>query len=452
MAAISSLAALAVYLKIGGRVKRNGTLALKKRFQKFTKNDRGFGNLIELLIPIFIIGIIAAIAIPAFVNMREKLPAAQDVKCIKTMMAIAQGSESTEVTCPVSELEYEPIIEDNQVSVSCPDPEPHLLSSLQVIDTDEGLIFKQTLPELNYAKSANRDIADRTVLKDLEEVVVVTEKMGWGGYLIVGLIILALLSSVIRSGMALAVGKNPGKGLGIVFTWTIVCLIGGFLFQRSFIKPEYRFSKSDGTVSIHSRYAGEKFSDPEIVDDIVAVVPLRKGKERMSVTIFYETPEGIHHSKLFRMNNEKLEIVSLLNHALFQGDTPIFEPVEPSAEQTETAEKTKRSKEEKPGFFKTLKALISGKGNKPHQQFPRFIPKPKVKKPQFKGQPWVNPDNQENLIKGQMEALRMQQQQQEQIWRQAQALRMQQQQQEQIWRQQLYYDQMRNQHNYHQRR
>jgi type II secretory pathway pseudopilin PulG len=430
---------------------------LKKRFQKIIKNDQGFGNLIELLIPIFIIGIIAAIAIPAFVNMREKRPAAQDVKCIKTMMAIAQGSESTEVTCPVSELEYEPIVEDNQVSVSCPDPEPHLLSSLQVIDTDEGLIFKQTLPELNYAKSANRDIADRTVLADLEEAVFVTEKMGWGGYLIVGLIILALLSSVIRSVMALVVGKNPGKGLSIVFTWAIVCLIGGFFFHWLFIKSEYRFSKSDGTVSIHNLYAGEKFSDPEIFNDIVALVPLRKGKERMSVAIFYETTEGIHHRKLFRMDNEKLEMVSLLNHALFQGDTPIFKPAEQSAELAETAEETQRSEKEKSGFFKTLRSLLSGKGNKPHQRYPRFIPKrripkPNVMRPQFKRQPWVNPVDQENLVKGQMEALRMQQQQQEQMWRQAQALRMQQQQQEQIWRQQLYYDQLRNQQHYHQRR
>jgi type II secretory pathway pseudopilin PulG len=430
---------------------------LKKRFQKIIKNDQGFGNLIELLIPIFIIGIIAAIAIPAFVNMREKRPAAQDVKCIKTMMAIAQGSESTEVTCPVSELEYEPIVEDNQVSVSCPDPEPHLLSSLQVIDTDEGLIFKQTLPELNYAKSANRDIADRTVLADLEEAVFVTEKMGWGGYLIVGLIILALLSSVIRSVMALVVGKNPGKGLSIVFTWAIVCLIGGFFFHWLFIKSEYRFSKSDGTVSIHNLYAGEKFSDPEIFNDIVALVPLRKGKERMSVAIFYETTEGIHHRKLFRMDNEKLEMVSLLNHALFQGDTPIFKPAEQSAELAETAEETQRSEKEKSGFFKTLRSLLSGKGNKPHLRYPRFIPKrripkPNVMRPQFKRQPWVNPVDQENLVKGQMEALRMQQQQQEQMWRQAQALRMQQQQQEQIWRQQLYYDQLRNQQHYHQRR
>jgi len=403
---------------------------------------------------IAIIGIVAAVAIPAFLNVLEKRPASKDVDCIKTMIAIAQGAESTEVTCPVSELEYEPIIEDNQVSVTCPDPEPHLLSSPQVIDTDEELIIKQTLPELNYAKSGNRDIADRTVLADLEEAVVVSEKMGWGGYLIVGLIILALLSSLIRSGTALVVDKNPGKGLSIVFTWAIVCLIGGFFFHRSFIKPEYRFSKFDRTVSIHNRYAGEKFSDPEIFNDIVAVVPIRKGKEKMSVAILYETTEGIHHSKLFRLDNEKLEIVSLLNHALFQGDTPIFEPVEESAVQTETAEKTKRSKPEKTGFFKTLKSFISGKGNKPHQRFHNFIPKPRVKKPQFKGQPWVNPDDdvylkhqiqQKNLIKGQMEALRMQQQQQEQIWRQAEALRMQQQQQEQIWRQQLYYDQFRNQ-------
>jgi type II secretory pathway pseudopilin PulG len=434
---------------------------LKKRFQKFIKNERGFGNPIESLIPIVIIGIIAAIAIPAFMNALEKRPTAKDVNCIKTMIAIAQGAESTEATCPVSELEYELIIEDTQVSVSCPDPEAHLLSSPRVVDTDQGLIFEQMLPGLDYAKSANRDIADRTVLADLEGAVVVSEKMGWGGYLIVGLIILALLSSVIRNVMALIVGKNPGKGLGIVFTWAIVCLIGGFFFQRSFIKPEYRFSKSDGTVSIHKRYAGEKFSDPEIFNDIVGVVPLRKGKERMSVTIFYETTEGIHHRKLFRMDNEKLEIVSLLNHALFQGDPPIFEPPEPSAEQIETAEKTKRSREEKPGFFKMLKAFIAGKGNKPHQRFHNFIPKPKVKKRQFKGHQWVNPDDdayrkhqiqQENIIKGQMEALRMQQQQQEQMWRQAEALRMQQQQQEQMWRQQLQYDQLRNQQNYHQMR
>ena len=434
---------------------------MTKRFQKIIKNEQGFGNHIESLVMVAIIGIVAAIAIPAFVNMREKRPAAKDVKCIKTMMAIAQGAESTEATCPVSELEYEPIIEDTQVSVSCPDPEPHLLSSPQVIDTDQGLIFKQTLPELNYAKSGNRDIADRTVLKDLQEVVVVTEKMGWGGYLIVGLIMLALVSALIRGGTALVIDKNPGKGLSIVFTWAMVCLIGGFFFHWLFIKSEYRFSKSDGTVSIHNRYAGEEFSDPEIFNDIVAVVPLRKGKERMSVAIFYETTEGIHHSKLFRMDNEKLEIVSLLNHALFQGDTPIFKPEEQSAEQTETIEKTKRSKEEKTGFFKTLKSLLSVKENKPHQGFPRFIPKPKVKKPQFKEQQWVNPDNgvyrrhqiqQENLIKGQMETIRRQQQQQEQMWRQAEALRMQQQQQEQIWRQQLHYDQLRNQHTYHQRR
>jgi hypothetical protein len=325
------------------------------------------------------------------------------------------------------------------------------LSSPLIIGSDKGLIFVQTLPEITYAKSGDRDIADQTELADLKKAVVVTEKMGWGGYLIVGLIILALLSAVIRSGTALFLDKNPGKGMSIASTWLIVCLIGSFFFHRSLIKSEYRFSKSDGTVSIHNRYAGEKFSDPEIFNDIVAIVPLRNGNERMSVAIFYETTEGIHHSKLFRVDNENLEIVSLLNHALLQGETPIFRTVEQSEEQTETAEITNRSKEEKSGFFKTLKSLISGKENKPRQRYPRFIPKPNVMKPQFKGQPWVNPDAQENLIKGQMEALRRQQLQQEQMWRQAEALRMQQQQQEQMWRQQLQYDQMRNQQHYHQK-
>jgi type II secretory pathway pseudopilin PulG len=425
---------------------------LKKRFQKIIKDERGFGNHIESLVMIAIIGIIAAIAIPAFMNALEKSPTAKDVNCITTMIAIAQGSESTETT----------IIEDTQVSVSCPDPEAHLLSSPLIIGSDKGLIFVQTLPEITYAKSGDRDIADQTVLADLKKAVVVTEKMGWGGYLIVGLIILALLSAVIRSWTALFLDKNPGKGMSIASTWIIVCLIGGFFFHRSLIRSEYRFSKSDGTVSIHNRYVGEKFSDPEIFNDIVAIVPLRNGKERMSVAIFYETTEGIHHSKLFRVDNENLEIVSLLNHALLQGDTPIIKPVEPSAEQIETAQETKRSKEEEGGFFEMVESVLSAlsanaKGNKPRQRYPAFIPKrrvpkPNVMKPQFKRQPWMNSDNQENLIKGQMEALRMQQQQQEQSWREAEAIRIQLQQQEQMWRQQLYYDQLRNQHNYHQRR
>jgi Tfp pilus assembly protein FimT len=77
---------------------------LKKRFQKIIKDERGFGNHIESLVMIAIIGIIAAIAIPAFMNALEKSPTAKDVNCITTMIAIAQGSESTETTCPVAEL------------------------------------------------------------------------------------------------------------------------------------------------------------------------------------------------------------------------------------------------------------------------------------------------------------------------------------------------------------
>ena len=434
---------------------------MKKRFQEIIKNELGFGNPIESLIPIAIIGIVAAIAIPAFIDMHEKDSGSIDLKCIQNMIAIAQGAESTEATCPVSELEYEPIIEDNQVNVSCPDPEAHLLSSPLIIGSDKGLIFMQTFPETTYVKSVSRDIADQTVLADLKKAVVVTEKMGWEDYLIVGLITLVLFSALIKGGTALVLDKRPGKGLSIVLTWIIVCLIGGFFFHQSLIKSEYWFSKSDGSVSIHNRYAGEKFSDPEIFNDIVAVVPFRNAKERVSIAIFYETTEGIDHRKLFRVDNEKLEIVSHLNHAVFQGDTLIFRTAEQSEEQTETAEIANKSKEEKPGFFKTLKDLISGKENKPRQRFPTVIPKPKVQKHQFKEQPWVDPDDdvhrkhqiqQENIIEAQMEALRRQQQQQEQMWRQAEALRRQQLQQEQMRRQQLQYDQLRNQQHYHQMR
>ena len=64
------------------------------RPRQHTKHDGGF-TLIELLVVILIIGILAAIAIPSFLNQRQK---GQDA-CAKSMARTMQTSMETYFIC-----------------------------------------------------------------------------------------------------------------------------------------------------------------------------------------------------------------------------------------------------------------------------------------------------------------------------------------------------------------
>ena len=74
-------------------------------------------------------------------------------------------------------------------------------------------------------------------------------------------------------------------------------------------------------MEFQSFYAGKRFSDPEIISDTIAVVPLRLRKERMVLSILYKTDQDIQYKKLFEMGSDMLGIVTVLNQALINGDT-----------------------------------------------------------------------------------------------------------------------------------
>jgi hypothetical protein len=330
---------------------------VKARLQKIIKDERGFGGNFDLLIVIAMIGILAAIIIPKFVSSMQKAYLLKDVDCIKTMIAIAHGADATERTCPVSELAYEALETDGKISVSCPDPDNHLRSSPQVIGSYDGLIVNLTVSEFNPEQIANLDSADGFTLVDRQDAVALTEKMGWGGTILIGVIMLGLAVTLCGGISQVMMYKNPGEGLTIVVGFAIFFLIVGLIFHPLIKTTEYRFLKSSRLVSIHNFYAGHKLFKPEIINDVIAAVPLRVGKKRMNLSIFYGTTEDIQYQRLFKIDREKLAMASVLNQALIDGELSIITAVEPPSETIETAEETEASEKKKPGFFETLKSL-----------------------------------------------------------------------------------------------
>ena len=149
--------------------------------------------------------------------------------------------------------------------------------------------------------------------------------MGWGRYFLLGLAIvimaLGFVLPLYRGIVRLIFDKNATNPLFSLLACAFTILIC-FLIVRPVFKTEvYRFSKSDRFVELQSFYAGKRFSDPEIISDIIAVIPLRLRKDRMVLSILYETDQDIQYKKLFEMGSDMLGIVTVLNQALTDGDT-----------------------------------------------------------------------------------------------------------------------------------
>ena len=288
-------------------------------------NNYGFHHPHPLMYLIAIIGILSAIAIPNLQKYMEKSYLARDVSCIKTMVAIVQGADIADAKCPVSGLAYQPFEVDGQLSVSCPDPAHHLESWPEITYSDHGIIFEQAFFEFDSGSNAIINNTDRITLVEREDAVLLTRRMGWERYILLSVAVVFLVSGFV---FPLIIGISEFiHDKGIIFCsfisvlCTITILICVLIIRPVFKTQVYRFSKSDRFVDIQSFYVGKRFSDPEIISDIIAVVPLRLGEERMALSILYETTQGIQYKKLGRLNNENLGIVTVLNQALFNGAT-----------------------------------------------------------------------------------------------------------------------------------
>lgn len=298
---------------------------MKKRFQIILTNNHGFHHPHPLMYITAIVGILAAIAVPNYVQYIEKDNSTKDVNCIKTMINIVQGSDMADAKCPVSGLPYQPFEVDGQLSVSCPGPVHHLKSWPEISYSDHGLSFKQAFFEFSPGITEHKKVAERITLVDREDAVTLTKRMGWGRYILLSLAIvimaLGFVLPLYRGIVRLIFDKNAINPLFSLLACAFTILIC-FLIVRPVFKTEvYRFSKSDRFVELQSFYADKRFSDPEIISDIIAVVPLRLRKERMVLSILYEAEEDLQYKKLFEMDNEMLGIVTVLNQALINGDT-----------------------------------------------------------------------------------------------------------------------------------
>jgi len=298
---------------------------MKKRFQKILMNNYGFKHIHPLMYLTAIVGILAAIAIPNYFTYMEKAYPARDVSCIKTMIAIVQGFEIADAKCPVSGLPYQPFEVDGHLSVSCPGPDHHLKSWPEISYSDHGLIFEQAFFEFNPGSTEHMGILERISLVDREDAITLTKRMGWGRYILLSLAILFMAIGFVMplycGILQIVFDKHPIDALFSLLVCAFTILLC-FQVVRPVLKTQvYRFSKSDSFVELQSFYVGKKFSDPEVISDIIAVVPLRLRKERMALSILYETTEDIQYKRLCKINNQMLGIVTVLNQALTNGDT-----------------------------------------------------------------------------------------------------------------------------------
>lgn len=83
---------------------------VQKRMQEREAGDQGF-TLIELLVVIIIIGILAAIAIPAFLNQREKAWASQVESDLKNA-SIAAESYAVGNNGSYADLDFDALVEE----------------------------------------------------------------------------------------------------------------------------------------------------------------------------------------------------------------------------------------------------------------------------------------------------------------------------------------------------
>jgi hypothetical protein len=302
----------------------NGSMFMKKKFQIILANNYGFHHPHPLMYVTAIVGILAALIVPNYVQYIEKDNSTKDVNCIKTMINIVRGSDMADAKCPVSGSPYRPFEVDGQLTVSCPGPVHHLKSWPEISYSDHGLSFRQAYVEFNPRITEHNRVAERITFIGRENAVTLTKRVGWGRYFLLSLAIvfmaLGFVLPLCRGIVRLIFDKNAINPLfsllACAFT-TLIC----FIIVRPVFKTEvYRFSKSDRFVELQNFYAGKRFSDPEIISDIIAVVPLRLRKDRMVLSILYETDQDIQYKKLFEMDSDMLGIVTVLNQALINSD------------------------------------------------------------------------------------------------------------------------------------
>lgn len=281
--------------------------------------------MIEPLLFLVFLAIAAAAVIPYALRAEDRQRHSGSAECIQNLLLLEEGHDPSQFVCPIANRPYLSEIQEDEQTLSCPDPDRHLRVDLSLVRHDESWekrrwLFEKTMPSGGVVELENT----RTYLEDRPEALIIQNPpprplvryfllpIATVGSFCVFLLAAGFLVDSLRSG-----------GLGLGDLVALVFLVVGLAATSRWIhegihRQEITVYKQDRTLIVQDYYFGRASKNPQVLRSVRGIFPVFSG-ENFSVIAFYGDQDQLARRTLFESSGPDWEAVAILNGPFLPG-------------------------------------------------------------------------------------------------------------------------------------